>query len=93
MQATLSKLNELQAEMLRQLVSSLLKDLWTLSLVSFIIIIITGAGMVFTLKYYGRIGDIAGGRKRLLFVKHIIIGMIVIAGLIMQFQVYRGMQI
>lgn len=93
MQATLSKLNELQTEMLRQLAGGLLKDLWTLSLVSFTVMVITGAGRVFTLKYYGWTGDIARGRKRLLVVKHVILGIIVIIGLIMQIQLYLEMQI
>ena len=93
MKAALLKFNGLQVDLLQGLADSLLKDLWTLSLVSFTVMVLTGAGRVFTLKNYGWTGDIGRGRKRLLVVKHVILGIIVIVGLIMQIQLYRGMQI
>lgn len=94
MKATLLKFKGfagLQADLVYQLAGSLLKDLWTLSLISLTVMIFTGAGRVFTLKYYGWTGDIARERKRLLIVKHVILGVIIIAGLIVQFQLYQEM--
>jgi hypothetical protein len=49
------------------------------------IVIITGIIRGFTFRYYGWTGDVAKGRKRLLMVKHFIIGTVVLIGLYYQF--------
>ncbi len=92
-EGSIVKVGWFQSDLVSQYADSLLKGLWTLSLVSLAIMILTGAARVFTLKYYGWTGDIARERKRLLVVKHIILGIIIIAGLIIQIQLYQGMQI
>lgn len=57
MRAILLKFNGLQSDLLQQLANSLFKDLWTLSLVSFTVMVLSGAGRVFTLKTYGWTGS------------------------------------
>lgn len=91
MKAALLKAGAFPADTVHQFAYSILKDLWTLSLVSFAVMIMTGAARVFTLKNYGWTGDIARERKRLLVVKHVIFGIIVSLGLIMQVQLYMAM--
>lgn len=92
MKAALLKVDGFQSDLVGQYAVSLLNGLWTLSLISFTIMILTGAARVFTLKNYGWTGDIARERKRLLVVKHVILGVIVVIGLITQIQLYMGMQ-
>lgn len=66
-------------------INSLMDQLWLLAIVSIIVIALTGVVRVFTFKYYGWTGDVARGRRRLLLVKHIILGVFVVSGLYVQF--------
>lgn len=91
MKAVLLKAGTFPADTVHQFADGILIDLWTLSLFSFAVMIMTGAARVFTLKNYGWTGDSARERKRLLVVKHVILGIIVSLGLIMQIQIYRAM--
>jgi cytochrome b subunit of formate dehydrogenase len=66
-------------------VSGLMANLWTASLVSLAVIAVTGIIRGLTFKYYGWTGDVAKGRKHLLMIKHIILGVVFALGLYLQY--------
>ncbi len=61
---------------------------WKYSITCFLLMLVTGGLRVFTLQFYGWTGDMAPGRNRLLMIKHVILGIIVCAGLAMQIKLY-----
>lgn len=66
-------------------VSGRMANLWMVSLVSVAVVTVTGIIRGLTFKYYGWTGDVAKGRKRLLMIKHIMMGVVVIVGLYLQY--------
>ena len=67
------------------LTKRLQSKLFILALICLGIVLITGIIRGYTFRYYGWTGDVAKDRKRLLMVKHIIIGTVVLIGLYYQF--------
>ncbi|ADG83690.1 hypothetical protein TherJR_2858 [Thermincola potens JR] len=71
---------------------AMLQRVWRISLLALAIMLVTGVLRVFTLKYYGWSGDIAGHRKRMLFIKHCFLGGLMLVGLFLQWKIFRVMQ-
>lgn len=80
--STLFMINFIKDE---ELTTRLQGKLFILAVVCFVIVIITGIIRGVTFRYYGWTGDVAKGRKRLLMVKHIVLGTVFLAGLYYQF--------
>lgn len=66
-------------------IDSIMDQLWLATVISFVVIIITGFIRALTFRYYGWTGDVARNRKKLLLFKHIILGIIVVSGLYLQY--------
>jgi len=62
----------------------LMDRLWLASIVSLIIVIVTGFIRGLSFKLYGWTGDVGRDRKRLLFIKHIIFGLVFVIGMYFQ---------
>jgi len=63
----------------------LMERLWLAAVASMIVVVITGFIRGFTFKRYGWTGDVGRDRKRLLFIKHAILGSVFAVGLYLQF--------
>lgn len=72
------------------MVSEMLAYLWALALICLGLMMLTGIGRAYSLKRYGWTGDIAQSRKKLLLIKHVLLGIMVCGGLIFQVKVYFG---
>ncbi|MHB8172456.1 MAG: hypothetical protein ACYDG6_13090 [Thermincolia bacterium] len=75
-------------ELFGNLISRLQEKLFFLALASFVIIMLTGIIRGFTFRYYGWTGDVAKDRKKLLMIKHIILGVVFLVGLYYQFKLW-----
>lgn len=71
-------------------VAGIMDSLWFTAVVSLAVILLTGVVRGLTFKFYGWTGDVARDRKRLLMVKHVILGIVVTAGLYFQFALMSG---
>lgn len=91
MELTFSKAQTLQNPLITAFSQEVFRQLWSWSVLSFVVMLLTGGARAFTLKYYGWSGDIAHGRKSLLIIKHIILTIIVCIGLYLQINIYLVM--
>lgn len=60
-------------------------EFFMLAVICLGIVLITGIIRGLTFRYYGWTGDVARGRKQLLVIKHIILGIVVLSGFYYQF--------
>lgn len=72
-----------------ELTTKLQGKLFMLAVFCLGIVLITGIIRGLTFRYYGWTGDVARGRKRLLMVKHMLLGAVVFLGLYYQFTLWR----
>ncbi len=66
-------------------IGGIMDSLWILAVASMVVVLLTGIIRAVTFKRYGWTGDVARSRKRLLMIKHIILGVMVALGLYLQF--------
>jgi len=62
--------------------------LFTLAVICLVVIVITGIIRGFTFRYYGWTGDVAKNRKRLLMIKHMVLGLVFSLGLYYQYTLW-----
>lgn len=72
----------------REFVTFLMARLFILSLISLLVIILTGAGRSVAFRLYGWTGEAARERKKILVIKHAILGIAFLAAVLYQWQVY-----
>lgn len=73
-------------------IRSIMETLWVWAVTSILIVLITGVMRVLTFKRYGWTGDMARDRKRLLLIKHILLGGAFLFGVYIQFMLMAGVR-
>ncbi|MDA8234394.1 MAG: hypothetical protein M0Z31_06215 [Clostridia bacterium] len=79
-----SELGSISAE----LVSRIQDKLFWFAVASLVVIVLTGIVRGFTFRYYGWTGDVAKERKKLLMIKHAVLGVVFLAGLYYQYRLW-----
>jgi hypothetical protein len=72
----------------REFVAFIMARLFLLSLVSLLVIILTGAGRSIAFRLYGWTGEAARERKKILVVKHAMLGLAFLGAVLYQWQIY-----
>lgn len=91
MELAFDKATSQQNPLITAFSQDIFQKLWSWSVLSLVVMLLTGGARAFTLKYYGWSGDIARGRKSLLIIKHIILAIILGVGIYLQISIYLGM--